>query len=255
MKIKLLSLAMMTVLSLSAVAQEESASIDHDNWRWYISIGLCLCLLAFIIFLITRNNRLAAENDKIRRANKIRSQSYRNGPTGMTAPDDLYRELENCKVNYENCIAENKEYARKIAYLENELQMVNDKEEVHLTPMPTDEPVPNDAPINHSKGTIAKCEQDGSSYYLRPTERSDRKTLYRIFEKDNRHFFTIDHDNKEAIDNALRFYDVYLDGYCESSKSFQIEHTRVEVLIGGEGKLLMEGDRYKVIEKLKVKFS
>lgn len=256
MKIKLLNLLAMMFVSLSALAQQNESQVSSKNTLIVYLFGtLNLVFLIVIVFLLVKFSRLSSESAKKERRNSTFERSLSNEIKELRIViDNSRKDTEYYKERYENRVDQDYQNETKIENLERKVKMYEDAASDRALPVELGEAKKSDLFPIEGKELLAKCEQADGRFYLKQTERSDRKTLYRIIESEGRFLFTIDLNNTEAVKNALSFYDVYVDGYCESSNAFQEEFSFIEVLSGGEGKLVKEGDRFRVLEKLKVKF-
>ncbi|WDF67680.1 hypothetical protein PQ465_15370 [Sphingobacterium oryzagri] len=260
MKIKLLSVLQIMLSSLSVVARTSTPpSSDNNTLFMYLLGGSTLLLLIVVAILLKNNAKLSNEFQKQEAERRATSVNHRYELDRLVGERTKAMEDADClRRKYDESIFEVEEGNRKIEALEQALEQTKITDTRPNFSGDSDHELKNiarNAPSTiTNKGMIAKCEQADGRFYLKQTARSDRKTLYRIFEHEGRYLFTLDQSNLEAIKNALSFYDVYVDGYCESVNAFQTEFTFIDILNGGEGKLSKEGDRYKVIEKLKIKF-
>ncbi|GAA4168266.1 hypothetical protein [Sphingobacterium ginsenosidimutans] len=100
---------------------------------------------------------------------------------------------------------------------------------------------------------VASCLTGGAFKDLEPVSKKDRRTPYIIVNKENEYFFRLDESNHDAIMNSLQHRDSYIDGFCEPLNNYFPE-ARTFTQLSELGKLQKQENRFKVIEKIKIKY-
>lgn len=102
---------------------------------------------------------------------------------------------------------------------------------------------------------FAKCEVIDEAGYLEKTKNLSHQTPYFIENCNGKIQFYLNNKNKDAIANALNFYNVYIRAFCESDNIYNPSiHKSFIAEENSKGLLEKEGDKFRVIEKLKIKF-
>lgn len=99
-----------------------------------------------------------------------------------------------------------------------------------------------------------KCLVENNSAYLLLNKKSDHQTPYKIRCHNNQYIFELDSDNMQALGNAMNFFDVYLKDFCESENVYMNTHSSFISSGSGFGVLEKDGEKFKVVTKLKIKF-
>ncbi len=227
-----------------------------NNYFFWVSIALNIVLILMLIYLIFKTKFKIEDLEKKQNKNissvKLESSNYKS---------DLmrkHREIEDLKNELTNLRSEGikKETLEKDVEENNsivvELSIENTNSNSYLTQIDTSF---STNPVDSSPKTFyASCEQDNEIGYLIIENKRSHKTPYQIQFVDGNYFFVVDSQNRDALQNAINFYNIYINPFCIPSNTFQ---DYFKTFIGDQnskGILEKEGDKFRVVEKLKIRF-
>ncbi|MBE8712689.1 hypothetical protein [Sphingobacterium hungaricum] len=254
MKIKMIAIMVWMLNAINVLGETIPLSASDDKgipMLNLLSYGINLvCLIVIFILLLNIKRIKKAEN-----LNKITNDFKNQSTQERHRSEELYKKQMEYRRRYEECEFENDLKNIKIGELESEIEEIKKAYSANINQTEdVEESIVKVSSTLSQVETMAKCEEHAGIFYLKPADHKDRKTLYKVIEKDGESMFTIDSTNSDAITNALSFYDVYIDGYCESVNSYEDTCRTIEVVNDSYGKLLKESERFKVTEKLKIRF-
>lgn len=100
----------------------------------------------------------------------------------------------------------------------------------------------------------ASCVQVDGTGYLIIEDKRTHKSPYKILELNGKYSYDVDSYNQDALRNALNFYNIYINPFCIPSNTFQDNHTTFISWDDSKGVLEKEGDKFRVVEKIEIKF-
>jgi hypothetical protein len=100
----------------------------------------------------------------------------------------------------------------------------------------------------------AKCLVENEIGFLIPSKASNHQTPYIIEERKGKYIFTVNQSDSHALKNALNFFEVYVSHFCEIENAYLNTHNSFHAVDNGYGLLEKEGSKYRVLEKIKIKF-
>ncbi|MGB7529563.1 hypothetical protein [Sphingobacterium cellulitidis] len=227
-----------------------------NNYFFWVSIALNIVLILMLIYLIFKT-KFEIENLEKKQNKNISSVKFEYSNCKSDLMRKL-REIEDLKNELTNLKSEGikKETLEKVVEENNsivvELSIENTNSNSYLTQNDTSF---STNPVDSSPKTFyASCELDNEIGYLIIENKRSHKTPYQIQFVDGNYFFVVDSQNRDASQNAINFYNIYINPFCIPSNTFQ---DYFKTFIGDQnskGILEKEGDKFRVVEKLKIRF-
>jgi RES domain-containing protein len=116
-----------------------------------------------------------------------------------------------------------------------------------------DKPVEENSDVS-SNSYYGKCLVENEVGFLIPSKISNHQTPYIIEERNEKFVFKLDLNNSSALGNAINFYDVYIKDFCDPENAYLNTHESFHAVDNGFGILEKEGNKFRVLEKIKIKF-
>lgn len=246
-----------------------TATNGFSNYLIWISVALnvILILIAYLLYSNSKS-KIKGLNETINRmnislkdhSNKIRAMSTKSGTeasasneknhsrevltefksTNVTEVQDqsivVELSVENTSLESTTLDKESPKSANELNTPENEYHFANDS--VDFSP----------------RTYFASCEQENEIGYLIIEDKRSHKTPYQIQYIDGKYSFIIDSTNNNALQNAINFYNIYINPFCISSNTFRDNHKSFTAEPSAKGILEKEGERFRVVEKLNIRF-
>lgn len=133
-----------------------------------------------------------------------------------------------------------------------ELSIENTNPEVNLFPA-QEKSVGNDIDVS-PKTYYATCEQENDIGFLIIENKRSHRTPYQIQEVEGKYSFVVDSLNRDALQNAINFYNIYVNPFCIPSNTFQDYYKSFIAEKDSKGILEKDGEKFRVVEKLKIRF-
>ncbi|OYD42161.1 coiled-coil domain-containing protein [Sphingobacterium cellulitidis] len=217
---------------------KDQHKIDHDSTRRKHNdiVPEKLNLISKINEIENQNRKLEAENKKLE--SEITSLKFQIEGFQQGSEEDSKRIDEN---------------NAELEKLRNELDKKNHIEIVRETGgIKASDLLPTEVSIDLAFG---KCEVIDEIGYLEKAKSLSHQTPYYIEDNYGKFVFYINNKNNEAIANALNFYNVYIRAFCEPENIYNPSiHKTFVGDQNSKGILEKEGDKFRVVEKLKIRF-
>ncbi|GEM_PF-1734214 len=241
-----------------------------------VLLNIIFIVLVFVLYNSTKNKRndLDNFNSKLnlnsKRKNDESSWKVNQNPISISREKEINftkLEVENKKLNEEinklkNTIDDNKEGSRNDTLIIDELKVeierlnciINSNDNSKTEEYLSDE-INNTKSDGSNEISFGKCEVDEEIGYFEKVKSSTHQTPYFIEETNSTAQFYINSNNREAIANALNFYNIYIKAFCEPENIYNPSiHKSFIAYQDSKGTLEKEGEKFRVVEKLKIKF-
>lgn len=226
------------------VDEVNETSSSFAKYLLYFSLFANILFCLYVIFDRSKSNKLLKNNGNLKHDLKATTNK------------------KNIEINASK--GEIQQYKEKCTKLEQEiellLQQVKDNESLINSTLTSVDNEVHDYEINanndleKSTAFIAKCVHENDEFYLKESKISNHTTPYIIIEMDNEYYFKFDELNILGKKNAFNFHDVYFEGYCDGINIRTDAHTSFEIVNNSMGRLNKIGDKYLVVERIKVNY-
>ena len=232
-------------------------SLLSRNWLTIVLIFSNLCLLIYVLVSkskVSRDRSIENRNKDVPQIKKVKTDHTDDNFQQISEMKRKNAELEEIKGTLERRNAQLEQEKEELNNENIELGKNIDDLKFQLNSNPPTELMQTNKVESDAQYIITKCISERDQFYLKESKQKNHTTPYLIFEKDNDLYFKFDETNLSARDNAFNFYNIYMEGYCDGINIRTDAHTSFEIVNNSFGKLKKDGDKYLVVERIKVNY-